>query len=160
MRWKLCYLLREIQILVVSTVLLCPEKHICSVFKIKMQPATSDTSMQANTVTHFRYRRLSLYRFNRYTGYWHSEDRASWYILTIKPTRRTISQIYFWNRTLHVSDSFSVNHQESSTVHTAIGICHTGYAECFPVYIAVCTVPDSWWWTEKQSETCRVLFQK
>jgi len=28
---------------------------------------------------------------------------------------------------LHVSDSFSVHHQESSTVHTAI---HTGYADC------------------------------
>jgi hypothetical protein len=27
-------------------------------------------------------------------------------------------------------DSFSVHHQESSTVHTAIGICHTGYALC------------------------------
>jgi len=36
-----------------------------------------------------------------------------------------ISQIYFWIRTLHVSDSFSAHHQESSTVHTAIGICHT-----------------------------------
>jgi len=24
----------------------------------------------------------------------------------------------------------------------------------------VCTVLDSWWWTEKLSETCRVLFQK
>jgi hypothetical protein len=37
------------------------------------------------------------------------------------------SQIYFWNRSLHVSDRFSVHHQESNTVHTAIGICHTGY---------------------------------
>jgi len=36
-----------------------------------------------------------------------------------------ISQIYFWNRTLHVSDRFSVHHQESSTVYTAIG-----YADC------------------------------
>jgi len=27
-------------------------------------------------------------------------------------------------------------------------------------YIAVCTVLDSWWWTENPSETCRVLFQK
>jgi len=26
--------------------------------------------------------------------------------------------------------------------------------------IAVCTVLDSWWWTEKLSEICRVLFQK
>jgi len=41
-----------------------------------------------------------------------------------------ISQIYFWIRTLHVSDSISVHHQESSTVHTATGICHTGYADC------------------------------
>jgi hypothetical protein len=39
-----------------------------------------------------------------------------------------ITQIYFWNRTLHVSDSFSVHHQESSTVHTVI---HKGYAYCF-----------------------------
>ena len=31
-----------------------------------------------------------------------------------------ISQIYFWNKTLHVSDSSSVRHQESSTVHTAV----------------------------------------
>jgi len=38
-----------------------------------------------------------------------------------------IYQIYFWIRTLHVSDSFSVHHQESSTVHTAI---YTGYVDC------------------------------
>jgi len=31
-----------------------------------------------------------------------------------------ISQIYFWNKTIHVSDSFSVHHHESSTVHTAM----------------------------------------
>jgi len=40
-----------------------------------------------------------------------------------------ISQIYFWNMTLHVLDRFSVHHQESSTVHTAIGIWHTDYAD-------------------------------
>ena len=32
----------------------------------------------------------------------------------------------FWYRTLHVSDRFTVHHQESSTVYTAIRICHTG----------------------------------
>jgi len=37
-----------------------------------------------------------------------------------------ISQIYFWNRTLHASDRFSVQRQKSSTVYTATGICHTG----------------------------------
>ena len=31
-----------------------------------------------------------------------------------------MSQIYFWNKTLHVSDSSSVHHQEFSTVHTAM----------------------------------------
>jgi len=41
-----------------------------------------------------------------------------------------ISQIYFRNRTLHVSGSFSVQNQESSTVHTATCIGHTGYADC------------------------------
>jgi len=31
-----------------------------------------------------------------------------------------ISQIYFWNKTQHVSDSFSVHHQEFFAVHTAM----------------------------------------
>jgi hypothetical protein len=31
-----------------------------------------------------------------------------------------ISQIYFWNETLHVSDSSSVHHQEFFNVHTAM----------------------------------------
>jgi len=38
--------------------------------------------------------------------------------------------MYFWNRTLHVSDRFTAHHQESSTVYTATGICHTGNADC------------------------------
>ena len=47
--------------------------------------------------------------------------------IVIKPTRCTVSQIFlFWNNTLHVSDGLSVHHQESKTVHTASGICHTG----------------------------------
>ena len=51
---------------------------------------------------------------------WRSDDRASWYILVIKPTRCTNSQICFWNKTLHVLDSYSVHLQEIFTVHTAI----------------------------------------
>jgi len=111
---------------------------------------------------------------------WHSENHASWYILIIKPTRCTNFSNLFLNRTLHVSDRFSVHHQESSTVYTAIGTCHTGYADCLlagsgwthpdpaskhsaqPVLhkpIAVYTAIDSWWWTKILSETCRVLFQ-
>jgi len=38
-------------------------------------------------------------------------------------------------------DSFSVHHQESSIVHTAIGIWYTGYADCFASGIAVELIP-------------------
>jgi hypothetical protein len=56
--------------------------------------------------------------------------RRSKEILIIKPTRHIISQIYFRNRTLHVSDSFPVHYHESSTINTVIGMCHTGFAVC------------------------------
>jgi hypothetical protein len=49
-------------------------------------------------------------------------------ILIIKPTRCTNFSNLFWNRTLHVLDRFSVHHQESTTVYTAISLCLTGYA--------------------------------
>jgi len=52
---------------------------------------------------------------------WHSGDRVSWQILIKKnQADALISQIYFWNKTLHVSDSSSVHHQESITVYTAM----------------------------------------
>jgi len=42
--------------------------------------------------------------------------------LIIEPTRCTnfSKNFYFWNETLHVSDSSRVHHQEFSTVHTAM----------------------------------------
>ena len=49
--------------------------------------------------------------------------------LKIKPTRCINFSNLFWNDTLHVSDISSVHHQEFFTVHTAVGICHTGYAD-------------------------------
>jgi len=39
-------------------------------------------------------------------------------------------KLIFGIELLHVLDSFSVHHQEASTVHTAAGVCHTGYADC------------------------------
>ena len=50
---------------------------------------------------------------------WRSDDRASWYILIKNQLDALISQICFWNKTLHVSDSSSVHHQQFFTVHTA-----------------------------------------
>jgi hypothetical protein len=43
--------------------------------------------------------------------------------LTIEPTRCTNFSHLFWNKTLRVSDSSSVHHQEFFTVRTAL-ICH------------------------------------
>jgi len=41
-------------------------------------------------------------------------------LLIIHQVGALISQIYFRNETLHVSDSSSVHHQEFFTVHTAM----------------------------------------
>jgi len=42
---------------------------------------------------------------------------------------------FFWNGTLHVWDSLCVHCQESSTVHTAVGICpDDGHRDC-PKYV-------------------------
>jgi len=54
--------------------------------------------------------------------------------IVINPYNKTqsdalIPQIYFWNRTLHVSDSSSVHHQEFFTVHTAMVYVITGFAD-------------------------------
>jgi hypothetical protein len=55
----------------------------------------------------------------------------------------SISNLFYFG-TIYVSDGLSVHYQESKTVHTASGIC---------------TVLNSWWWTERPSEACRELFQ-
>jgi len=59
---------------------------------------------------------------------------------------KCIKFILFWNDTLHVSDGFSVHHQEFKAVHTATGICQTDTAVSLlqahsSIYLtAVCTV--------------------
>jgi len=115
-------------------------------------------------------------------GVWRSSDRAPWYILIKNQLDALNSQIYFWNKTLHVSDSSSVHHQKFLTVHTAmvyvIQVCWelasrirtelqfrpdpARKLSTKPVWyiLLLCTVKKSWWWTEELSETCRVLFQK
>ena len=62
--------------------------------------------------------------------FWHSQDRASLYILILKTNKMQHFSNLFLFRTLNYSDRFTVHNQESSTVHTAIGICHTDYADC------------------------------
>jgi hypothetical protein len=69
---------------------------------------------------------------NRYLSYRVAGSGWNWsshVILVIKTNEMHCFSNLFWYRTLRVSDRFSV-HQESSTVYTAIGICHTGYVDC------------------------------
>jgi len=58
-------------------------------------------------------------------------------ISIIKPTRCTnVSNLFYFGITLHVSGGLSIHHQEFTTVHTVV---------------------NSWWWTERLPETCRVI---
>jgi hypothetical protein len=72
-------------------------------------------------------------------------------IYTVKPTRCTsFSNCLFWYNILHVSDGLSVHHYLAhGSRQVAVSVWHTP--------VAVCTVLNSWWWTERPSETCRVL---
>jgi hypothetical protein len=104
------------------------------------------------------------------------------YVSTAKPTRCTsFSNLFYSAAALYMLRSF-VHHQESKTVHAASGICQTDSADCllagtrwnfhfvpaskqsaeseWHIPDAACTVLDSWWCTERPSETCRVLLQK
>jgi len=49
------------------------------------------------------------------------------------------------------------NEQLAATTRQETVSCRS---TCMTYTIAVCTVKNSWWWTEELSETCRVLFQK
>ena len=86
--------------------------------------------------------------------------------LIIKPTRCNKFSNLFWKETLHVSGSSSVHHQEFFTAHKTMVYVTQAYWQlasclqtCMTYTIAVCTVKNSWWWTEELSETCRVSFQ-
>jgi hypothetical protein len=107
--------------------------------------------------------------------FWLLCDRASWKILIIKPNRCTgFSNLFLeWNSTCFahfLCSSSGVLHCTRSNA-----ICHTGVLTAFEQYqegtswscskavwhnIAVCTVKNSWWWTEELSETRRVSFQE
>jgi hypothetical protein len=105
-----------------------------------------------------------------------TKSRKRHTFLTIKPTRCTnLSNLFLeWNSTCFgqfLCPSSGVFHCTHSN-----GICHTGLLTaceqeqmllltscqqtCMTYTIAVCTVKNSWWWTEELSETCRISFQE
>jgi len=113
---------------------------------------------------------------------WHSDDRASWYILIIKLTRRTnFSNLFLeWNSTCFeqvfcpsAGVSYCIHNNRymsyrfcwllASRIRMELHPDPANKQSAKPVWhipIAVYTVLDSWWWTENLFETCRVLFQK
>jgi len=104
---------------------------------------------------------------------WRLHGRASWYISIVKPTRCTsFSNLFYFVVALYVfrTGFSSIIRSLRLYIQHASGICQTESADCllassqqnlFDIYLmhAVCTVLDSWWWTESQSETRRVLLQ-
>jgi hypothetical protein len=74
-----------------------------------------------------------------------------------KPTICTSFWIYlFWVNTLHVLEGLSVHHSNRycyllANKQIAVSVWHTP--------VAVCKALNSWRWTERLSETCRVLTQ-
>jgi len=88
-------------------------------------------------------------------------------ISIVKPTRCTnVSNLFYFAMTLHVSDGLAVYHQEFRTLCTATGICETDTAaskqttvSVWQMPVALCTFLNSWWWTVRPSDTCRVSSQ-
>jgi len=74
---------------------------------------------------------------------WYSESNA---FLTIKPTRCTNFSNLFWKETLHVSDSYSVHHQEFINVYTAI---HKGLLTAYKVSANLCDIYNCCVYSEK-----------
>jgi len=71
-----------------------------------------------------------------------------------------INFISFWNDALHVSDGLSAHHREFKTTYSNRLLASKRTAvSVWQLPVAVCTVLNSRWWTERPSETCRMLLQ-
>ena len=66
-----------------------------------------------------------------------------------------ISNLFYFATTLYMFRTVTPSIIRSLRLY----IQHQVYVTQVLWLLAVCTVLDSWWWTEKPSETCRVLFQ-
>jgi len=72
--------------------------------------------------------------------------------LITKPTRCTNYSIYFWLIKLYMFRRVPLSIISSFSLYTQ---------KWFMSYMfAVCTVRNSWWWTEELSDTCKIFFQK
>ena len=100
----------------------------------------------------------------------HVSDSSSFHhqeFFTVRTTMKYVIRVC-WQlasrlHVLNVSDSSSVHHQEFFTVQdgtsSVLILLASCQQTCMTYTFAVCAVKNSWWWTEKLSETCRVLSQ-
>ena len=106
---------------------------------------------------------------------WRSCDRESWQISYNKTKYMHLILKFILERKSSCFGQFLC--PSSGVFHCthSNGICHTGMLTaceqehlllltsyqhtCMTYTIAVCTVKNSWWWTEELSETCRFSFQ-
>jgi hypothetical protein len=92
-------------------------------------------------------------------------SESCFWVLIIKPTRRTnFSNLFLeWNSTcfgqfLCPSSGVTHWHQDGTAVPSwscSKAVCRT----VWHIQLLVCTVKNSWWWTEELSETRIVSFQ-
>jgi len=61
---------------------------------------------------------------------------------------------------LSIIRSFSLYTTQWYMSYTSVDSLRDVNKTCMTYTIAVCTVKNSWWWTQELSETCRVSFQK
>jgi hypothetical protein len=57
---------------------------------------------------------------------------------------------------VHVLTACEQDQDGTGSVMILLEICQQ---TCMTYTIAMCTMKNSWWWTEELSETCRILFQ-
>jgi hypothetical protein len=73
-----------------------------------------------------------------------SNTTISYFYSKTNQIHQCIKFILLWNDTLHVSDGFSVHHQQFKTVHTSTGICQTDTAVC--LLVGTCKQANSSIW--------------
>jgi len=96
-------------------------------------------------------------------------------ISIVKPTRyANVSNLFYFGMTLYVFRTVFPSIIRSSRLYirgTATRICQTDTAvlqvpaskqtavSAWQMPVTVCTVLNSWWWTRRPSETCRMSFK-
>ena len=105
---------------------------------------------------------------------WRSWDRASWYISIVKPSRCTVFEFIEYHsacfgRSFRPSSgvldcTHSIRCMSYRLVDCLLAVTRWNWFHLVPaiwhIPDAVCTVLNSWWWTEIPSETRRAMFNK